>query len=422
MKTRIFLICLLLTAILPCAIRAQRAAKLQSFYQAKQFFDLRDELLRTRNVKSVEVLFYRGAVANKFNRIQTSIVLLRDYLKRVKNDSRQVEALELLADDYVKIYQYAKAADTYRILIAKYSDQLSADRLRDAENSYRLFDAARRVPPQTISFGQSTKIQGTRDQAGLLNIPVEINSQKNNFVFDTGANISVVTETIARKLDLQIIETEISVGTSTDAKVESKLGVAKRMKIGNAVLQNVLFLVMPDESLYISPIKYQINGIVGFPVIEAFGTVSISNKDELSISAINEISNRGEPNLCLDELLPLVAVNVENQRLTFSLDSGAATTTLNPSFDKLFTGKTKNLVPQTIKIGGAGGIKEVSAYRLPTLNLIIAGKTAKLSDVELLTEQINDQSRYYAGNIGQDLIKQFNKFTLDFRWMRIKFD
>jgi len=422
MKNPVHYLLLLLMLVLSFGVRAQTGSKLQVLYQTKQFFDLRDEVKKQQSGKSLDILFYRGAVANKFNQIETSITLLQNFLKKFKDDPLRRDALELLADDYVKIYQYAQAADTYKILLKKYGSELGADKSRDANNSYRLFDAARRIPPQTVSFRKSTIVQGTRDQAGLFNIPIEVNAQNADFVFDTGANISTVTATTARKLNLKIIDAQISVGTSTDARVESKLGVAKTLVIGNIVLQNVLFLVMPDDALYISPIKYQINGIIGFPVIEALRKISINRKDEISIPANTGREDSRLPNLCLDELLPLVSVNLNNQRLTFSLDSGATITTLYPPFYKFYDMKIKKLEPQIAKIGGAGGISEVLVYRLPSLNLIIAGKAAKLSDVELLTKAINDQSRYFAGSIGQDVIKQFEKLTLDFQSMELKFE
>lgn len=421
MKNPSYYLLFVLLLVLPLNVRTQ-TTKLQVLYQTKQFFDLRDEVAKQRNDKNADNLFYRGAVANKFNKIETSIALLQNFLKRFKDNSLRRDALELLADDYIKIYQYAKAADTYKMLLENYRAELGADKIGGIENSYRLFNAARRIQPQTISFRKNAIIQGTRDQVGLLNIPVEVNGQNNSFVFDTGANISTVTMTTARKLNLHIIDAQISVGTSTDAKIESKLGVAKTLVIGDIVLRNALFLVMPDQALYISPVKYQINGIIGFPVIEALRKISINRKDEISVSAKPGKIAQSLTNLCLDELLPLVSVNITNKRFTFSLDSGATATTLYPPFYKFFAAEIMKLKPQTAKIGGAGGIREVQAFRLPNLNLMIAGKAAKLSDIELLTEPINDQSRYFAGNLGQDVIKQFEKLTIDFQTMELKFE
>src|SRR5207237_3830724 len=117
-------------------------------------------------------------------------------------------------------------------------------------------------------------------KARLLNVPVEINAQKMDFVFDTGANISTVSASTAQKLGLRIIEADIAVGSSTDIKVKSKLGVAPEIKVGQVTLKNVVFLVLEDKALTFPQINYQINGIVGFPVIEAFREITLTEIEE----------------------------------------------------------------------------------------------------------------------------------------------
>ncbi len=55
-------------------------------------------------------------------------------------------------------------------------------------------------PAPTINV--SLKIPGShikRDMAGLINIPVSISDTTEQFVFDTGANISVITESNAKR-------------------------------------------------------------------------------------------------------------------------------------------------------------------------------------------------------------------------------
>jgi hypothetical protein len=75
-----------------------------------------------------------------------------------------------------------------------------------------------------------------------------------------------------------------------------------------------------------------------------------------------------------------------------------------------------------MKIGGAGGFKEVEAYNLNNLDLMIAGKPVRMAKAKILTAPVNDESKYFYGNLGQDLIKQFERMTLDFKSMRINFD
>jgi hypothetical protein len=425
MKTRFILIAVFLTiAFSSNSVFAQDVyAPLEELFRNKQFFDLRDQVAKQGNVASSEMLFYRGAVANKFNRLQDSIQLLQGYLKTAKdNDKYLQDCFELLADDYVRTYQYAKAAEAFKLLLDKFKAKMDADKLVEAESSFKTWNAVRTAPPQIISFAADTKIQATRDKANLLNIPVESNNQRINFVFDTGANISTITESTAKKLALKIIKADISVGTSTDKRVNSQIAIMPELKIGNISVKNAVFQILDDKDLAFPQINYQIDGIVGFPIIEAFRAVSISKKDVMSIKA-HLTSQRFEQNMCLDELMPIVWASFNNQRMIFAFDTGAMSSTFYPLFYKSQEAEIRKTAKQKkVILGGAGGSQEVSAYILDKPALIISGKSSQLNNIEVLTEPVNDDSRYYFGNLGQDVIKNFDQMTLDFVSMSIVFE
>jgi hypothetical protein len=65
-------------------------------------------------------------------------------------------------------------------------------------------------------------------------------------------------------------------------------------------------------------------------------------------------------------------------------------------------------------------VKEFSGYSI-SYEFEILDKKAKLENVKLLKEKIKEDEKVY-GNIGQDLITQFQKMTLNFERMFIKFD
>lgn len=422
MKNRVFII-FLFVALFAGQTFAQNVSQLESLYKNKQFFDLRDAVAVQKDSESPEIIFYRGAVAAKFNRIQESNSLLQNYLTKAKaGDANIKDAYELLAGNYFKIYQYHKSAKYYKILLDKFKNELDAKKAEDIENSYKLWNALADVSPQTISFAGNTHLQASRDKARLLNVPMEINAQKMDFVFDTGANISTVSASTAQKLGLKIIEADIAVGSSTDIKVKSKLGVAPEMKIGQVMLKNVVFLVLEDKALSFPQINYQINGIVGFPVIEAFRELTLTGKDELVIPAQTS-KVKFEQNMFLDELMPVVLATYSNRKMFFSFDTGAQTSAFYPAFYKAEEAEIKKIAKLgKVKSGGAGGYKEVSAYILENPFLTISGKQAAFKKVEVLIEPSNEDSRYFYGNLGQDFIRQFGKMTLNFDSMSIVFE
>ena len=416
-----FLLLVVLTQT--AAVFAQAADELDNLFRSFQHFDLRDALAKRKNNASPEILFYRGAVANRFNETENSIELLQKYIKKAgQNAPHLADAYELLADNYTKTFEYGKAADAYKSLLDNFRGKLEERRIKDIENVFGLWNALRETASQTVSFDGDSTIQGTRDVAKLLNIPVEIGAVKDNFVFDTGAGLSTITVSTAQKLGLKIIEADVAVGSSTDIKVKSKLAVAPLVKIGSATIRHVVFLVLEDKAMSFPQANYQIHGIIGFPVIKSLGKISFAKDNQVSIFA-RSAGATGEQNLCLQGLTPIVAGFHENKRLIFVFDTGAVSTDLYLPFFKSNEARiTKDQTPQKMKIGGAGGFKEVTAYRLPEVELNIGGKIAKLKNTRVITEQTNENSLYYYGNLGQDLIKQFDKMTIDFRAMRIAFE
>src|SRR5215217_8183151 len=90
---------------LPLAVRAQ-SSSLDELYKTHQYFALRDEMNRRTDDRSPDFLFYRGVVANRFNKLEESIRYLSTY-RDTRNAERLCDAYEILADNYVKTYRYA---------------------------------------------------------------------------------------------------------------------------------------------------------------------------------------------------------------------------------------------------------------------------------------------------------------------------
>lgn len=399
---------------------ASAQTSLADLLKNRQYFELRDAVAKERTA-SASGLFYRGIVANRFNRPDDSIVLLQRYL-RSGDTANQREAYETLADNYLRTYQYGKAADTYKLLLDRFKDGLPPEEAAGYQNSYGLWNALRNTGRSAVTGSGDSTIQGSRDKAKLLNLPVTVNDQTMDFVFDTGANLSTITVSTAKRLNLTLIETDVSVGTSSDVKVKSKLAVAPKLKLGNAVVSNVVFLVLEDKALSFPQIGYQIYAIIGFPVMEALGQVTLARSDQVTIRT-RKSNGKAEPNMCLESLKPLIQGTVNGKPEYFLLDSGAVTSTFYPPFFAANREQIeKNATVKRVRIGGAGGYKEVPAYDLIDLKLTIAGKTAVFPKTQVITETVNDDSGTFYGKLGQDLIKQFERMTLDFRNMRIEFE
>lgn len=397
--------------------------ELKDLFEKRRYFELREKLAVSRKDNEKHLAFYRAVVENRFNRPERSIALLERFLKDPKKiaDTRLVrEAYTVLADSYVKTYQYRKAAAIYETILASYADGLKKDDAASYANVAKLWKALANTPPQSVRISAASAIQGKQEPVGLT-IPVEVNGQPDHFIFDTGANLSTITESQAAKLKLDIVDASVDIGSITGNDVKAKLGVARELTIGNARLQNVVFIVFPDPALYIEQIKYQIHGILGFPAIEALGEVTWTRSREILVPASPRAMKHA--NLALDGLTPLIHGSYAGQNLTFALHTGARTSSLFPPFFDAFE---KNITaagkPYTETITGAGGSRQVKAYKLENVLIEFGGKSSLFKEVEVLTENTTDNSDYFYGNIGRDMIDQHQRMTINFQSMAVSFE
>jgi predicted aspartyl protease len=396
-------------------------ANLEELYKNRQYFELREAVEAKSKVAPANYLFYRAVVANRFNDPKGSIGYLRKFLKQPSDSKFAKEGYEILADNYVKTYQYAKAAETYRYLQEKYKSPEDASAEAAYANLAGLWGALGDAPAQTVTVKTDSVIQGTRDKARLLNVPVEISGQKMDFVFDTGANLSTMTVSTASKLGLKIIESNVTIGSSTENKVKSKLAVAPELRLGNIVVRNAVFLVLEDASLSFPQINYQINAILGFPVMLGFGRMTLTKDDKIAVPVRKGTATLAS-NMLLDGLMP-VAGEHNGKRMTFTFDTGATRSKFYAMFYEAASDTARAAaVPHKIRSGGAGGVTEAPGYKMKDVELNIGGKTARFAEIEVISEKTSERSRFFYGNLGQDLIKQHEKMTLDFRAMRLTFE
>lgn len=413
--------------VLICSVtittNSQSDRDIERLYAQKQYFDLRDALRKYQADQSAHLDFYRGVVSNKFNQPLLSIKYLQQYLKREGggNNSLSMDCYELLAEDYIHIYEYRKAAETYRLLLGKFERQLKADKVKEIRNDTILFNALSEAPPQSAQIEGVTQLRTSRDKASLINIPIEIGARQMAWVFDTGANLSSITASCAKQMGVKIIDSYFEVGTSTNVKVKARAGIAPVIKIGQVTIRNVALLVFEDKDLFFPQIDYQINGILGLPVITALGELTFTRNGDLIIP--EKPHTYDEQNLCLDGLMPLISGTYNGKRLAFKFDSGADSSALSHRFFKEYEHELKaHHTLATTKFAGAGGAMEAKSYRLEKLTLEVSGKKAEFAEIRGLIDPLNESDHYIYGTLGQDLIKQFERMTLNFKSMNVFFD
>lgn len=393
---------------------------IDSLLQVNEYFAARDIYSETKSALLEYHRLLAGAgIDNVFNRLEASnrkIDSLFEYYGRKLPDKEKYRLLRTRQMNHSKLFEYKEANDVMHEMLTNYKTHMKDEDVKDYQNTKKIWAALALQPAQQLTINDNTTLKLKRDKLGLQNLELRLGSMMMDFIFDTGANFSTVTESTAKKLKMQFMDTTvIDVGSITGKEVRSRIGICPSFNLGNITVKNAVFLVFPDEALAIPQIPFQINGIIGFPVIEAMNEVQLTRNGDFFVP--KQGSAFSEQNLALDFLTPVIRLNGES----FTFDSGASSTML---YDNYFTkhknGITANYTETDITIGGAGGNITKKGYIIP-FKTEVNGKVITLDSVQLFKEKIKDDN-YFAGNIGQDLIQQFEKMTINFESMFVRFD
>jgi predicted aspartyl protease len=327
--------------------------QLQKLADKGRFFELR-RVLQQPGLNPAETLFYRAVIASRFGHEREGIELLQSFSATKPNPGMARKTREEMASAFTRLGRYKDAAQAWgEALLLTPGDDPERN---GNDNTRALMAALSEVLPEAADFGEDVPITSERNRLGSWNAPVRVNGINGQWIFDTGANISTLTETEAKRMGLSVRETKAYVNGSTQKRNALQLAVASDVQLGAAHIHNVVFLVLADQALHIGPLHYQITGILGLPVLRALRRVGVSSAGLLRINP-REAVLPGAPNLFFDEASPIVEVDYHEHRLQMFLDTGANATVLYPSFlDSLRHDENLRLRTKREKVAGAGEV------------------------------------------------------------------
>ena len=399
------------------------ASKLKLLLDQKEYFRLETQLnLCKDDLSESQRLYFQAFVDNAFNRNEASVTAIDTLLhgnSAQLADSIKAALLLLQGDCYFKLYQYEKAAQIDSVLLDNYSNSLDSEKIDDIKNDLLIRNALRYTPVQETTITATTNIKWTRDEIGLIEIPIKHDTTTFSCIFDTRANISSITQTFAKKLGIKMLDVSYDEYSGiTGIKFKSRLGIADSLYFDNILIRHAVFQVMPDSILYLAPINFALDVIIGFPVISQLKEVHILKDGRMIIperQSANDLHN-----LALDRLDPVLQLESGTDTLCFNFDLGATTTNLYYAFFEKYKQRILSSGnKRTIQLGGAGGIQKKEVYYLPSLELKMGNKEVVLDSVDILTQKIFPGEKFY-GNIGNDFTSQFNELVLNFDYMYVK--
>lgn len=427
-----------LLAILPNALAQSTAAQppsaaaqsksssvlaLDLLVQKKEYPEL-ERQLGAAKLSPDERVYFEAILADRSNQLSQAIPTLEKILPGLTttHPHRAAIALRALAGDYFKVGRYADSCDTYSDLLKHFAGEFTPAEKQTIQDNLRTFELLRGALPQTISGTRNFTVPVQRDPTGDIDVPVEVAGVKQWWIFDTGANVTALSMSTAKQLGLTISKGSASTQSgATGTEVPLRAAVIPQLTLGGVIVHNVAALVMEDKALDVptgEDQRYQIQGILGYPVLAALGSFTLTG-DQMLVAPESQPSARSS-RLYLEELTPLLEATVDGQELLFGLDTGSSSGSFSATYLAKFPRQFASLTPKKSATAGAGGdVLYLVTYSLPQIDLYLGTATAMLENVPVSTRDLGvDPLDYVYGNLGQSLLNQFHSYTIDFSRMR----
>lgn len=425
MKTKIlFLIALFLFGGCTNKPTQEQNDQLSKAYEQRNYFELNRLMSEVKSISNnPDLMLYQAAVDNAFNKPTDAIRLINHLLKNYSlnfNDTILRNLYAMRAQSAAHLENYKRAFRDNNIILSKYAVVCDSDEIQSLKQDNSLYRYLVNVPKMIVIKNSDDTIALKRDKAGLFKIPVKVDNDTQDFIFDTGANISVIDKTLATKYGIKILGSKVQVGNPTGKAINAEVGLLN-IRLGNIEIKNAVFLVFPDSALTFAQGAFVIKGIIGFPIMYALKEFTVRNNQKLIIPKTPE--NGQIRNFAFDGLTLDILVQYENDTLPFHFDSGADRTALYATFFKKYHDEiVKSCKKKTVGFAGVGSFIKVEVYLLDSARISAGNAQAKLDSLSVLTRNLQGQSsKYVFGNLGQDYIKQFSDMKINFTSMDISF-
>lgn len=374
-------------------------ARLKSLYDSRRWFELRDAV-----AKGGAYVFYQGAVACAFNHLHRCEKKLGSVIKSQPQSDEAFRAHEILASAYLREGKYRESlAQVDALLALRPGDS-------DAQNERPLLATLSESPDQQLAHKSSTTLQ-LQDNG----LPISVNGVQGTYWFDTGANLSILSDSDAKRFGLAMRAVSTKMGVSTGEKVDMRVAVADELAIGSVRLKHVAFLVASDDQPPFNEAPPGSRGLIGIPVLLAFQRFVWGADKKFEIGSKSSSTHAPHSDLCFDGLYPIAQIQFEKRSLAFVLDTGATNTDLYPPFATAFPELISTAAKtDSYKMEGVGSLRYMDAATLPSLNFRIGGYPVILKPAGVLLKPTGEASKFFEGNLGIDLLQQAHKTTFDF--------
>ena len=250
-------------ALLVATGAARQDADFATPYENHQWFELRDAAARVAAVPP----FYRAAIACAFHDASRCESTVQTALATGPTTTQAYELHELLSQFYFRAGRYRRAlveVDAMLAIRPGASDVLNARPL--------LAVLSREEDQETVSRAPS--VLAVHVSHENFPVPISINGKAAQYFFDTGANLSAMSASEAKRLGMRVDDVSTRVSNTPGEAVGVRVATATELVVGRVHLKHVAFLVFRDDEEPFAQLPPMRRGAIGLPVLLALGSLS----------------------------------------------------------------------------------------------------------------------------------------------------
>lgn len=400
--------------------------RLQNLLADHQYFRVADEL---DQLPPDQAQLYRGILANRENNLKKSIALLEPLIDKVAAswDTTHEKLLrKALAEDYLREGDMASAARAYQALEDRVGNKLSSDEQDEIEMPLKMLPLAASNPPMTVDRCDPFVMQVSKDPLGLTDLPVFVDAMPHSWMLDPTAPFNLIARSLAREVGLKVSDDAVTIHALTGKPMQVHVTVIPRFTIGGRLtLRNMTAFVFEDADYFFQNTKYQVQGVLGYPALQALGSLTITSDATIEVrpdkSATDENNAAGAPgaHFFLDGDQIILALGAVGNERMFAVDAAGQQSYLTSRYFDEHVSEFSGQKAEMFSIPGVEGEKPQPAFVAESAPLDVGGTLVHAHYVQVLTQPVGDAALDDVyGVLGVDVLDQFRRYTFDYRNMR----
>lgn len=402
-------------------------ARVQSLLMDHQFLRVQQELDK---LPPEQAQLYRGVLANRDNDPKQSIQLLEPLVEQVtaSGDAAHEKLLrKALAEDYLRLGEWGKAAKAYETLESRLHNKLSPDEQDELEMPVKMLPLAAANPPMTVDACEPFVLQVSRNPLGLTDLPVFVDARPHSWMLDPTAPFNLIARSLAREAGLRVSDEATTIHTLTGKPMQVHVTVIPRFTIGGRLtLHNMTAFVFDDADYQFMHSRYQVQGVLGYPALAALGSLRITADETIEVRPAKlpqpdtkEFKPSDGARFFLDGDQVIVALGGTANERMFVVDAGGQQTYLTSRYFDEHAGEFDGQKMELFAIPTAQALPPQPAYIAETIPLLVGTTTVHVHYVQVLTQPLGLAALDDVyGVLGMDALDQLRSYTFDYRTMR----